>query len=31
MLKKRGYSADDIDGIMHGNFLRFLRKTWGGR
>jgi membrane dipeptidase len=25
MLAERGYSAQDIDNIMHGNFLRFLR------
>ncbi|MDP3069366.1 MAG: membrane dipeptidase [Opitutaceae bacterium] len=25
MLRARGYAAADIDGIMHGNFLRFLR------
>lgn len=29
MLARRGYSADDITGVMHGNFLRFLRQTWG--
>ena len=26
MLEKRGYTAHDIDNIMHGNFLRFLRQ-----
>ena len=25
LLRARGYTAADIDGIMHGNFLRFLR------
>jgi len=25
-LAKRGYSAEDIDGIFSGNFLRFLRE-----
>lgn len=25
LLADRGYSADDINGIMHGNWLRFLR------
>jgi membrane dipeptidase len=25
MLAERGYSPEDIDNIMHGNFLRFLR------
>jgi membrane dipeptidase len=29
LLSRRGYSDDDIVGLMHGNFLRFLRETWG--
>ncbi|MEY4190190.1 MAG: hypothetical protein RIR17_926, partial [Planctomycetota bacterium] len=28
LLKKRGYTAKDIDGIMSRNFIEFLRKTW---
>jgi membrane dipeptidase len=28
LLVKRGYSKTDIENIMHGNWLRFLRKTW---
>ncbi|MCF6403979.1 membrane dipeptidase [Chitinophaga filiformis] len=28
LFAKRGYSAADIDNIMHGNWLRFLRKAW---
>jgi len=28
MLSKRGYSAADIENIMHGNWLRLLRKAW---
>jgi membrane dipeptidase len=28
MLAKRGYSAADIEGIMHGNWLRFLEIAW---
>jgi membrane dipeptidase len=28
LLKKRGYTARDIDGIMSRNFIEFLRKTW---
>ena len=28
MLKKRGYSDTDIENMMHGNWLRFLRKAW---
>ncbi len=28
MLQQRGYSSEDIDNIMHNNFLRFLQKTW---
>ncbi|MCA9269063.1 MAG: membrane dipeptidase [Planctomycetales bacterium] len=29
LLGDRGYSADDIAGIMHGNWLRVLRRAWG--
>ncbi|MGK2861289.1 MAG: dipeptidase [Chitinophagaceae bacterium] len=28
LFKKRGYTEDDIENIMHGNWLRFLRKAW---
>lgn len=28
LLEKRGYSADDIENVLHGNWLRFLRKAW---
>jgi membrane dipeptidase len=28
LLGKRGYSQQDIENIMHGNWLRFLRKAW---
>lgn len=28
MLRKRGYKEPDIEGIMHGNWLRFFRKAW---
>lgn len=28
VLKKRGYSDDDIDNIFHKNWLRFLREAW---
>jgi len=28
MLKARGYKADDITGVMHGNWVRFLRDAW---
>ena len=28
MLSRRGYSADDIKLVMHGNWLRFLREVW---
>jgi len=30
LLKKRGYKETDIDAIMHGNWLRTLRKAWAG-
>ena len=29
LLAERGYAQADIDGIMHGNWLRFLRTLWG--
>lgn len=28
MLAKRGYKPTDIENVMHGNWLRFLRKAW---
>jgi membrane dipeptidase len=28
LLKKRGYSDIDIENVMHGNWLRFLRNAW---
>jgi membrane dipeptidase len=28
LLKKRGYAQEDIENIMHGNWLRFLRQAW---
>lgn len=28
LLLKRGYSESDIEGMMHGNWLRFLRNAW---
>lgn len=28
LLKKRGYKEMDIDNMMHGNWLRLLRKAW---
>lgn len=31
LLKKRGYSETDIENMMHGNWLRFLRKAWGNK
>ncbi|MEL6123653.1 MAG: membrane dipeptidase, partial [Bacteroidota bacterium] len=29
LLRLRGYITEDISGIMHGNFIRFLRRAWG--
>jgi membrane dipeptidase len=29
LLAARGYQADDIAAIMHGNWLRLLRRVWG--
>lgn len=28
LLSKRGYTALDIEGMLHGNWLRFLRTAW---
>ena len=28
LLRKRGYKETDIEGIMHGNWLRFFEKAW---
>jgi len=28
LLKKRGYTETDVENMMHGNWLRFLRKAW---
>ena len=28
LLEARGYSADDITAIMHGNWIRFLHEAW---
>lgn len=28
LLTKRGYTAEDIQNLMQGNWLRFLRKAW---
>ncbi|MBX2894588.1 MAG: membrane dipeptidase [Cyclobacteriaceae bacterium] len=28
LLSQRGYKKQDIENVMHGNWLRFLRKVW---
>jgi len=28
LLAKRGYSAADVENVMHGNWMRFIRKAW---
>lgn len=28
LLQQRGYTSADITNVLHGNWLRFLRKTW---
>jgi membrane dipeptidase len=28
LLQQRGYSPQDIEKVMHGNWLRFLKKAW---
>jgi membrane dipeptidase len=30
LLAGRGYSADDVAAIMHGNWCGFLRRVWAG-
>jgi membrane dipeptidase len=29
LLKQRGYSKENIDNIVHHNWIRFLKKAWG--
>jgi membrane dipeptidase len=29
LLRKRGYNAEAIQGIMYGNWVRFFREAWG--
>ena len=28
LFRAKGYKSGDIEGIMHGNFLRFLKSAW---
>ena len=28
LFKQRGYSDEDINNLMHGNWLRFLKNAW---
>jgi membrane dipeptidase len=28
LLRKRGYKDQDIENVMHGNWIRFIRSTW---
>src|SRR5688572_22898306 len=28
LLSKRGYRTEDVENVMHGNWLRFFRKAW---
>jgi membrane dipeptidase len=28
LLEKRGYSKEDVENVMHNNWLRFLQKAW---
>ena len=30
ILQSRGYSSEDIQGIMHGNWLDLMRRSWSG-
>ena len=29
LLRKRGYKESEVEKVMHGNWLRFLRNAWG--
>ncbi|HEV2495464.1 MAG TPA: membrane dipeptidase [Terriglobia bacterium] len=29
ILRARGYAEPDIEGVMHGNWIRFFKKAWG--
>ncbi|QPH39016.1 dipeptidase [Pedobacter endophyticus] len=29
LFKEKGYTDADVENLMHGNWLRFLRKAWG--
>ena len=29
LLRARGYTAGDVAGVMHGNWLRFFQQAWG--
>jgi len=28
LLHTRGYNTEDVENIMHANFIRFLRNSW---
>jgi membrane dipeptidase len=30
LLSARGYSPEDVENVMSGNWVRFLRESWGG-
>ena len=30
ILRARGYAQEDIEGVMHGNWMRFFGGAWGG-
>jgi membrane dipeptidase len=29
LLRRRGYSAEEVESMMHGNWMRFFRSAWG--
>lgn len=31
MLRQRGYTEADVEGIMHGNWVRFFKEAWSGK
>jgi membrane dipeptidase len=28
LLRQRGYAEEEIEAVMHGNWLRFFERTW---
>ena len=28
LLRRRGYAEEDVKNVMHGNWIRFLKRAW---